>query len=120
MTRTARRTGFLKRERTIEPQALVLSLIAALSKGNCHAIADLHRQFNGMTLSEKQSVAYKPFHNQLRKPAFAQWMQQLTEFAIAQFVRALKAKLPAKLDCFDPSFRTCLKHYQSLDSDRLL
>ena len=28
-------------------------------------------------------------------------MQQLTEFAIAQFVRALKAKLPAKLDCFD-------------------
>ena len=62
MTRTARRTGFLKRERTIEPQALVLSLIAALSKGNCHAIADLHRQFNGMSLSEKQSVAYKPFH----------------------------------------------------------
>ena len=39
MIRTARRTGFLKRERTIEPQALVLSLIAALSKGNCHAIA---------------------------------------------------------------------------------
>ena len=101
MTRTARRTGFLKRERTIEPQALVLSLIAALSKGNCHAIADLHRQFNGMTLSEKQSVAYKPFHNQLRKPAFAQWMQQLTEFAIAQFVRALKAKVTVHRDCVD-------------------
>ncbi len=58
MTRTARHTGFLKRERTIEPQSLVLSLIAALSKGNCHAIADLHRQFNGMSLSEKQFVAY--------------------------------------------------------------
>ena len=28
-------------------------------------------------------------------------MQQLTEFAIAQFVRALQSKLPAKLDCFD-------------------
>ena len=52
---------FLKTERTIEPQALVLSLIATLSKGNCHAIADLHRQFNGMTLDEKQSVACKPF-----------------------------------------------------------
>lgn len=87
MTRTARHTGFLKRERTIEPQSLVLSLIAALSKGNCHAIADLHRQFNGMSLSEKQFVAYKPFHNQLRKPAFALLMQKLTEFAIGQFVR---------------------------------
>ena len=101
MTRTARRTGFLKRERAIEPQSLVLSLIAALSKGNCHTIADLHRQFNGMSLSEKQFVAYKPFHNQLRKPAFALLMQKLTEFAIGQFVRALKAKLPVKLDCFD-------------------
>ncbi len=101
MTRTARHTGFLKRERTIEPQSLVLSLIAALSKGNCHAIADLHRQFNGMSLSEKQFVAYKPFHNQLRKPAFALLMQKLTEYASGQFVRARKAKLHTKLDCFD-------------------
>ena len=101
ITRIARRTGFLKRERTIEPPSLVLSLIAALSKGNCHAIADLHRQFNGMSLSEQQFVAYKPFHNQLRKPEFAQWMQRLTQFAIARFVRELKSTLPRKLDGFD-------------------
>ena len=98
MTSTARRTGFSKRVRTIEPQSLVLSLIAALSKGNCHTIADLHRQSYDMSLSEKQFVAYKPFHNQLRKPAFALLMQKLTEFAIAQFVRVLKAKLSTKLN----------------------
>ena len=45
--------------------------------------------------SKKQSVAYKP-DNQLRKPAFAQWPPQLTEFAIAQFVRA-QNKVAAKL-----------------------
>lgn len=54
-----------------------------------------------LSLSEKQSVAYKLFHNQLRKPEFAQWMQQLTQFAMARFVRELKSRLPVKLNCFD-------------------
>jgi hypothetical protein len=101
ITKTAKHAGFLKRERVIEPQSLVLSLIAALSKGCCHAIADLHRQFNGMCLSERQNVSYKPFHNQLRKPAFALFMQQLTQFAMVQFIQNITSQLPARLDCFD-------------------
>lgn len=76
ITRIARQTGFLKHGHAIEPSSLLLSLIAALSKGNCHAMINLHRTFNDMSLSKQQFVAYKPFHNQLRKPEFAQWMQQ--------------------------------------------
>lgn len=98
---TAKRSGFIQRERDILAQPLTLSLIAALSKGNCTAIADLHRQFNGMCLTEQQNVAYKPFHNQLRKQAFPDFMQRLVQFAIAQFARKLSTQLPDKLKNFD-------------------
>ncbi|PSU35479.1 IS4 family transposase [Photobacterium lutimaris] len=99
--RTARRCGFIQRERAIQPQPLVLSLLAALSKGNCTAIADLHRQFNGMCLSENDNVAYKPFHNQLRKETFADFMKELVKFAMIQFVEKASLSLPKKLALFD-------------------
>ena len=91
----------MQRCRAIRPEQLVLSLVSALSKGNCTSIADLLRQFNGLCLSEKQNVAYKPFHNQLRKEAFPDFMQQLALFAMAQFARKQCAQLPDKLSCFD-------------------
>lgn len=101
LMKIAKWCGFIQRQRVIQPQALVLSLIAALSKGNCHSIADLHRQFNGMCLSEKQNVAYKPFHNQLRKPAFADFMEELVTYAMIQFTQKMVQALPKKLACFD-------------------
>lgn len=101
LERTARRCRFIQRMRSIAPQHLVLSLLSALSKGNCHAIADLHRQFNGLSLSHQLTVAYRPFHNQLRKEAFADFMKQLTQFAMAQFVERVSALLPRKLSGFD-------------------
>jgi hypothetical protein len=101
LQKTAKRTGFIQRNRSVLPEQLVPSLVSALSKGNCHAIADLHRQFNGMCLTEKDNVAYKPFHNQLRKEAFPHFMQQLVQLAIAQFARQQCAQLPKKLSCFD-------------------
>jgi len=101
LLKTAKRCGFIQRERAIQPQPLVLSLISALSKGNCNAIADLHRQFNGMALSDKDNVAYKPFHNQLRKPGFAQFMKELVTYAMVQFTRDVSSQLPQKLSCFD-------------------
>ena len=91
----------MKRCRAIQPEQLVLSLVSALSKGNCTSIADLLRQFNGLCLSDTQNVAYKPFHNQLRKEAFPRFMQQLVQFAMAQFARQQCAQLPDKLSCFD-------------------
>jgi hypothetical protein len=101
LQKTAKRTGFIQRNRSVLPEQLVPSLVSALSKGNCHGIADLHRQFNGMCLTEKNNVAYKPFHNQLRKEAFPHFMQQLVQLAIAQFARQQCAQLPKKLSCFD-------------------
>ncbi|WP_262021709.1 IS4 family transposase [Vibrio quintilis] len=101
ITNSAKWTGFIQRERAIQPLQLVLSLIAALSKGNCHSIADLHRQFNGMCLSEKDNVAYKPFHNQLRKDEFPNFMKSLVKSAIAQFSQLETPAQPQKLACFD-------------------
>lgn len=101
LQKMAKRTGFIQRNRSVLPEQLVPSLVSALSKGNCHAIADLHRQFNGMCLTESDNVAYKPFHNQLRKAAFPHFMQQLVQLAIAQFARQQCAQLPKKLSCFD-------------------
>ena len=98
---TAKRCGFIKRQRVVKPLSFVLSLIAALSKGNCHAIADLHRQFNGMSLSEKDGVAYKPFHNQLRKKGFPLFMKELVKFAMVQFIQDSMHSMPSKLACFD-------------------
>lgn len=101
LLKTAKRCGFIQRKRAIQPQPLVLSLIAALSKGNCNAIADLHRQFNGMALSDNDNVAYKPFHNQLRKIGFADFMKELVKYAMVQFTQDTSFKLPQKLSCFD-------------------
>ena len=101
LDRTARNCGFIQRVRAVGPYHLVLSLLSALSKGNCSTIADLHRQFNGMGLSSDLNVAYKPFHNQLRKEGFAEFMKELAQFAIGQFVKRASASLPSKLSCFD-------------------
>ncbi len=67
----------------------------------CTSIADLHRQFNGMCLSEKHTVAYKPFHNQLRKSAFADFMKTLATFAMAQLIEKALPPLPKKFSQFD-------------------
>ncbi|MCO7068634.1 IS4 family transposase, partial [Vibrio paracholerae] len=97
----AKSTGLMKRCRAILPEQLVISLVAALSKGNCTSIADLLRQFNGMCLSPEDTVAYKPYHNQLRKNEFPKFMRQLVMRAIAQFACQQNAALPDKLNTFD-------------------
>ncbi|MDK2600797.1 IS4 family transposase [Vibrio vulnificus] len=101
LQKMAKSTGLIKRCRAILPDQLVISLVAALSKGNCTSIADLLRQFNCMCLSPEDAVAYKPYHNQLRKDEFPKFMRQLVIRAIAQFARPQNAALPDKLDIFD-------------------
>jgi len=101
LQKLAKSTGLMKRCRAILPEQLVISLVAALSKGNCTSIADLQRQFNGMCLSPEDAVAYKPYHNQLRKDEFPKFMRQLVMRAIAQFAHQQNAALPDKLNTFD-------------------
>lgn len=38
-----------------------------------------------MCLSEKDNVTYEPFHNQLRKDEFPNFMKSLVKLSIAQF-----------------------------------
>ncbi len=54
-----------------------------------------------MCLSEKDSIAYKPFHNQLSKPGFDKFLTELVKYAMVQFTRDNVIRLPQKLACFD-------------------
>ncbi|MGL5661800.1 MAG: IS4 family transposase, partial [Aeromonas sp.] len=83
LERIARLCKFCLRLRAITPSMLVTSLLHALGGGKVDAIASLHQHFNGLQLATAHQVSYKPFHNQLRKPAFAHFMEALVERAIA-------------------------------------
>ncbi|MFQ2598843.1 IS4 family transposase, partial [Aeromonas caviae] len=74
LERIARLCKFCLRLRTITPWMLVTSLLRAFGGDTVAAIASLHLHFNGLQLIGAHQVSYKPFHNQLRKPAFAQFM----------------------------------------------
>lgn len=65
---------FLKRERIVTPHRLAMSLIEAFAGGNLHSIADLQRAFNARCA---EHVQYKPFHNQLAKRHFPDFMRLL-------------------------------------------
>lgn len=77
-------TGLCRREREVTPWRLMLSLIEAFSSATVDSIADIQRTFNA--LCEAQ-VRYKPFHNQLAKAGFP------------QFVRAVLCHLLDELAC---------------------
>ncbi|WP_429060663.1 IS4 family transposase [Aeromonas veronii] len=83
LERIARLCLFCRRKRTITPAMLVIALLRALGGDKVDAIAGLHKHFNGLQFIDSRQVAYKPFHNQLRKPAFAVFMKALVERAIS-------------------------------------
>lgn len=70
------KTGFCQRRRTITPYHLGISLIEALGSGRVETIADIVRSFNSL---HSQSVHYKPFHKQLSKESFPEFMRALCE-----------------------------------------
>ena len=73
-----------QREREVTPWRLMLTLIEALSSARVDSIADLQRTFNALCGT---SVQYKPFHNQLAKAGFP------------EFVRAVLCRLLDELAC---------------------
>jgi hypothetical protein len=70
------KTGFCQRRRTVTPYHLGISLIEALGTGRVETIADIVRSFNSL---HGQSVQYKPFHKQLAKETFPEFMRALCE-----------------------------------------
>ncbi len=77
-------TRLCRREREVTPWRLMLSLIEALSSATVDSIADIQRTFNALCGTH---VQYKPFHNQLVKAGFP------------QFVRAVLCRLLDELAC---------------------
>ncbi|MDO6776597.1 hypothetical protein Q4591_14670 [Shewanella sp. 3_MG-2023] len=101
MNKTAKQQGFCKRLRDIHPLELVFSLVSALGDGKVNAIADLHRNFHGIHMDTSAGVVYKPFHNQLRKAEFADFMQSVTCRAMALFKQELCLVLLEKFKRFE-------------------
>lgn len=67
-------TGQCLRQRKVTPMRLALSLIQSMGSGLVESIADLRRDFNRL---HGEEVQYKPFHNQLAKRSFPEFMSKL-------------------------------------------
>lgn len=101
LNKTAKTSGFCKRLREIQPLRLVTSMVSALGDGKTDSIAELHRSFNGIRNLKEDAVAYKPFHNQLRKDGFPLFMKIVVTRAMLMFKQQIQEQLPEKLKCFD-------------------
>ena len=94
----ARESRWLRRLRDITPLALVVACLSTLGASKATWIADILRTFNAFT---GLSVRYKPFHNQLRKAAFPEFMRRLLERTLQKMTRpVLAAGLGSKLGRF--------------------
>ena len=74
---------FSHRERVITPYRLALSLLASCAMMRVQSLADIHRCFNALFAT---TVAYKPFHNQLAKRQFAEFMRELLSMILTHWV----------------------------------
>jgi hypothetical protein len=94
----ARESRWLRRLRDISPLALVVACLSTLGASKARWIADIHRTFNAFT---GQSTRYKPFHNQLGKAAFPEFMRRLLERMLEKMTRpVLSAEIGGKLGRF--------------------
>lgn len=78
-----RAVRFCHRERVITPYRLALSLLASCATMRVESLADIQRCFNALFGT---TVAYKPFHNQLAKWRFADFMRELVSVILTQWV----------------------------------
>lgn len=94
----ARECRWLRRLRDITPLALVVACLSTLGASKATWIADILRTFNAFT---GLSIRYKPFHNQLRKAAFPEFMRRLLERTLEKMTRRVLAPgLESKLGRF--------------------
>lgn len=73
----------MQRERKIEPFKLMLSIISALGSEKVETLADLQRIYNFLA---EENIAYKPFHNQLSKSTFADFMRHAAEYILEKLI----------------------------------
>lgn len=93
------RVGLCQRRRQITPWRVALSLVSGLATQRVDSLADLQRQYNALFES---TAAYKPFHKQLAKPAFAEFMRELAGQALEQLrIQVLQPGSDKVLSAFD-------------------
>lgn len=94
-----RSTGFTERMRVMTPYRVALTIIGALATQTVETIADLERKFASMTGC---SISYKPFHNQLSKPEFADFMLKVLCHLLGELVVQVLEPVPGSpLELFD-------------------
>lgn len=85
-----KRTAFCERLREVTPYRLAIAMLCTLSCTATETLADLHRGFTALFGGE---VAYKPFHNQLRKDEFPCFMREVAGELIGKLaVKVLRTK----------------------------
>lgn len=93
-----KRVGFCERLREVTPYRLAISALSTLSCTTTETLADLHRGFSALFGGR---VAYKPFHNQLRKEEFPVFMRQVACELIGKLaVKVLRVKSGAPFSEF--------------------
>ena len=79
LKKLGRELGFTQRERDVNGFNMVNALIESAGDAKIESLADIGRQFNALT---DNSLAAKPFHNQLKKDSLEKLMHQLTGQAL--------------------------------------
>ena len=83
ITALGRSTGFMKRERKMTPMKMVMSLMSCFGGGQSTTLADIQRSYNALSVD---SIAYKPFHNQLAKRSFGNFMREVATHVLSALV----------------------------------
>lgn len=97
--RMARSSGFCQRMRSVTPQELAVAVIAAMATQSTETIADVQRTFNALN---GRTMAYKPFHKSLAKPAFPEFMRLIVGHLLDELViEALRPMHGSALNLFD-------------------
>ena len=92
-------TGFVERMRTATPDAVASATVTAMATRNVKSIADLHRYFVEHT---GRDIKYKPLHDQLSKPGFADFMSTMLEVLLGELAGRVLRTLPGSvLEQFD-------------------
>ena len=92
LNKPGKNIGFSQRLRQIPPFQLIVSMITAMGDKETKHFSEIHRYFNQLT---NKNLCYKPFHNQLAKPEFAQLMRDVAD-------KVFNHRVNTKLKCNHP------------------
>ena len=93
-----KKLGFCERLRVVTPYRIAVAAFSAFACTTVETLADLHRSFTSLFGG---GVAYKPFHNQLRKKDFPRFMRDVASALIGKLaVKILRIKRGAPFSEF--------------------